>query len=264
MARPDGERTRIPLRRGGERRAQGQPVTPGSRRRARGQVVPFKRRGREGRIRVLIVDRRRLLADIIVAVLREDGVETARVAGRDAAEILASVVSLRPDLVLLSLAPGDDMIRLGTRIIRDHPTTRVMAVDREADPRTQRIALEAGFSAYLTTGTPLSQFVGAIGSVLGGDKLASRAVPRAGFPEISGEPDAGFLAGHLTPREREVLMLLADGLDTGGIAARLSVTHTTARTHVSNILAKLQVHSRLEAVAFAFRHGLVHRRRQRS
>jgi two-component system nitrate/nitrite response regulator NarL len=264
MARPDAERLRIPSRRGTAGRARkASSALARSKGRTRGQVVPFEPRGLQGRTRVLIVDRRRLLADIIVAVLREDGVETARVAGRDDAEILASVVSLRPDLVLLSLAPGDDMIRLGTRIIRDHPTTRVMAVDREADPRTQRIALEAGFSAYLTTGTPLSQFVGAIGSVLGGDKLASRPAARAGYQEMSGEPD-GFLAGHLTPREREVLMLLADGLDTGGIAARLSVTHTTARTHISNILAKLQVHSRLEAVAFAYRHGLVYRRRRRS
>jgi two-component system nitrate/nitrite response regulator NarL len=117
-------------------------------------------------------------------------------------------------------------------------------------------ALRSGFAGYLTKNSEPEQFKRALERVADGQVVFQhrlRAAP-GGDPEASG---ADLLAKQLTAREVEVLQLLAEGASSTEISGQLSVSPNTVRTHVQGILTKLQVHSRLEAAAFAVRHGLV-------
>ena len=115
-----------------------------------------------------------------------------------------------------------------------------------------------GFDGYVTKDAQIDQFKSSIKTVVDGQvvvpRRAARPVAGARSPE---EQHAYLLASQLTAREREILALLAEGMDGVEIAKKLSVTKNTVRTHIQNILSKLQVHSRLEAAAFAVRYGLV-------
>jgi DNA-binding NarL/FixJ family response regulator len=122
-------------------------------------------------------------------------------------------------------------------------------------------AVERGAAAVLHKATHLHDVVAAVRRLRAGETLIPldevvellRVAGRAREREI----DELRLIGSLTTREREVLQLLADGLDTSRIAARLHISPRTQRNHVANILAKLRVHSQLQALVFALRHGIV-------
>jgi two-component system nitrate/nitrite response regulator NarL len=131
------------------------------------------------------------------------------------------------------------------------------------DPSAVSAAIAAGFHGYLTKDLPLSQFVAAVSAPLKGQIIIPRRSARqATNAPSSEEQHARLLASQLTPRETEVLELLVEGKSSGFIAKSLCVSPNTVRTHIQNILVKLQVHSRLEAVSFAVRHQLVEKKRK--
>jgi DNA-binding NarL/FixJ family response regulator len=123
------------------------------------------------------------------------------------------------------------------------------------DPRLAGEVLRIGFHGFLTKDTPVARLVASIDAVMEGD-LAPRSIPSS-FAVGSAMDSASMLARQLTPREREVLALLVEGLDGRAISDRLGISANTVRTHVQSVLTKLQVHSRLEAATFAVRHRLV-------
>jgi two-component system nitrate/nitrite response regulator NarL len=104
--------------------------------------------------------------------------------------------------------------------------------------------------------TPLSKFVGGIDAAVHGQPVPPRRLARSRVRSAAGGVDA-LLAEQLTPREYEVLALLVQGVNGDAIAKKLGISRNTTRTHVQSILTKLQVHSRLEAAAFAVRSGIV-------
>ena len=118
--------------------------------------------------------------------------------------------------------------------------------------------MRLGFIGYITKDVSLSQFITSIEAALNGQSViphrTARSVAGAVSPE---EENAALRIRQLTARERDVLTLLVRGTNSGAIARELSVSINTVRSHVQNILAKLQVHSRLEAAAFAVRYGAV-------
>jgi DNA-binding NarL/FixJ family response regulator len=180
------------------------------------------------------------------------------------ADALDAARELEPDLVLIDVGlPDENGIAVGTKLVVEHPETRVVALTALADGNLVREALQAGFSGYITKDTQADMFVRAVQGVLDGQIVVPERLGKTAFEPAAVEASsqeratAGLLARQLTPRELEVLEMLARGAGGGEIAQRLGVSPNTVRTHVQGILSKLQVHSRLEAAAFAVRHQLV-------
>ena len=175
------------------------------------------------------------------------------------AQGLDAAARIRPDLILVDLGlPDENGLVIGQKLSEMLPEARIVAVTALNDGKAVRQALRSGFHGYLTKDAQVKQFVNAISTVLDGQVVVPRpAVRRMAGARTPEEQQAVFLAEQLTPREREILALLAEGSDGVDIARKLSVSKNTVRTHVQNILSKLQVHSRLEAAAFAIRYGLV-------
>jgi two-component system, NarL family, nitrate/nitrite response regulator NarL len=212
--------------------------------------------------RVLIVDDHRLFAEAIQPALHEAGIDVIAVVD-NAREALQSVAEGAPDLVLMDIGlPQEDGIEVGKTLLDRHPETKVLIVTARTDPGLVRQSMRAGFNGYVTKDTPITQFVAAVKTALAGDVVVPKHLARqAAGARSPAEEDARRRAEHLTRRELEVLTLLTEGATSEDIAARLTISLNTVRTHIQNILTKLQVRSRLEAAAFAVRFGIVNRSR---
>ena len=210
---------------------------------------------------VLVVDDHKLFAEAIQLVLERGGFEV-RVA-TSAAEAWNELGSSTPDVLLLDIGlPDQSGLDLGKEILDRFPGPKVVIVTSLEEPRVLQEAVKLGFHGFLTKDTKLPQLVRAIKDVADGQLVVPH---RLAVRRRSGEPeDIALIASQLTPREHEVLELLAKGASSIDIASSLNVSPNTVRTHVQSILAKLQVHSRLEAVAFATMHNLVSTTRPRS
>ena len=204
-------------------------------------------------IRILIVDDHKLFADAISPALQRQGIDVVGIA-TNGAEALDAVRRDLPDGVLIDIGlPDRSGLVVGSEILEERPSTVVIAVTALEDARMVREAARAGFQGFLTKSTNLRQFVHEVRAVLGGEAV----FPRGGGGGASPIRKTPLVADQLTAREREVLALLSRGARSQTIADALGIAPNTVRTHVQNILSKLQVHSRLEAVAFAVRHGVV-------
>lgn len=216
-------------------------------------------------MRVLIVDDHQLFAEAVCSLLQRQGADVVAIAGtsKDALEAMEKIDNV--DVVLMDLGlPDGDGISTGAQILERWPDPRIIAVTATTDPAAVSDAIAAGFHGYLTKDLPLSQFVAAVTTPLKGQVIIPRrSATRATGAPTSEERHARLLASQLTPREREVLAMLVEGKSSGVIAKSLGVSPNTVRTHIQNILIKLQVHSRLEAASFAVRYRLVDRQKSR-
>jgi NarL family two-component system response regulator LiaR len=167
---------------------------------------------------------------------------------------LAGAREHRPDMVLLDLGlPDRPGLELGRDILEELPETKVVALTALEDDKSVQDAVKAGFHGYLTKQTETERFRNALRSVQDGHAV----FPQRQALRNRERTDDELMSEQLTTREVEVLQLLAEGASSGNIAEELRVSPNTVRTHVQGILSKLQLHSRLEAAAFAVRHGLV-------
>ncbi len=165
-----------------------------------------------------------------------------------------------PDLVLVDIGlPDDHGIALGRDIMRAAPGIKVVALTALEDERSVQDALRSGFNGYLTKNSDPGQFRRALESIADGQTVFPHRLGRQPGRSNGQRSHDELLVEQLTEREIEVLQLLAEGASSGEIAERLGVSPNTVRTHVQGILSKLQVHSRLEAAAFAVRLDLVKR-----
>lgn len=204
---------------------------------------------------LVVGDDHAVFLDALSAVLGQRGF-TITIA-RTLAETVAAVGRLRPELCLIDRHfAADDSVTAIAAMLAASPQTKVLMLS--ADPQTEGIlaALQAGAAGYLHKSRGVTALTGAITRVLSGEVVVD--VPRApSHPRPPGQDDARRLASHLTGRERQCLALLVEGLDTVGIARKLSVSQATVRAHVQAVLTKLGVHSRLEAASFAVRYHLL-------
>jgi DNA-binding NarL/FixJ family response regulator len=169
---------------------------------------------------------------------------------------------MEPEVAVLDAdLPNCEGVR-AARLIRERvPGCRVVLLASEEEQDTLADAIDAGVNAYLTKASPLADLVDAIRAVHRGDTLVPARMLGGLLDRLVNrrreQSDAVRRMGRLTPREREVLALLAQGGDNDSIARDLVISPQTARTHIQNVLVKLGVHSRLEAAAVAIRNGLL-------
>ncbi|MER5848862.1 MULTISPECIES: response regulator transcription factor [unclassified Streptomyces] len=206
-------------------------------------------------IRVLLVDDHQVVRRGLRTFLEiQDDIEVVGEAS-DGAEGVARTEELRPDVVLMDIKmPGTDGIEALRKLRELENPAKVLIVTSFTEQRTVVPALRAGASGYVYKDVDPDALAGAIRSVYAGHVLLQ--------PEVAGallaQDDAGGGTGRgstLTEREREVLGLIADGRSNREIARALVLSEKTVKTHVSNILMKLDLSDRTQAALWAVRHG---------
>jgi len=211
-------------------------------------------------IRVLLVDDEELVRTGLAMILDgEPGLEVVGMAA-DGAEAVAAADTLRPDVVLMDVRmPHMDGLEATRRILSRSLGTRVVVLTTFDVDEHVYDALVAGASGFLLKDAPAAQLVHAIRVAASGDAMLAPSVTRRLIARFSRprQPDPEGALAALTPREKEVLTLLAEGLSNLEIAQRLVVGDATVKTHVARILAKLGVRDRVQAVVLAYRSGLV-------
>jgi DNA-binding NarL/FixJ family response regulator len=213
-------------------------------------------------VRVVIADDQRVVREGLELMLDLlDGIEVVGTAA-DGEEALAVVARHRPDVVLLDLRmPRLDGVEATRRLVAGEPGVGIVALTTYADDETVIAALQAGARGYLTKDAGAEQIRAAIERVAAGEAALDPAVQRhlvAAVAEGESEPRAAAreLPDGLTPREAEVLGLIADGLSNAEIADRLVVSGATVKSHVNHLFAKIRARDRAQAVAYAYRNGL--------
>jgi len=214
-----------------------------------------------GPVRVLLVDDDDLMRAGLRAVLRSDpDVEVVGEAENGRAAVSAARTH-RPDVVLMDVRMPDlDGIAATREVLAVSPAIRVVILTTFEQDDYIFGALSAGASGFLLKRTSPEELLAAIRTVAAGDSLLSPSVTRIVVDRVAREPVPGAAADarleDLTPREREVLALIARGLTNGEIGAELVIEETTVKTHVKRILMKLGLRDRIQAVIFAYECGL--------
>jgi len=203
--------------------------------------------------RVVVADDQTVVREglvLILGMLPDVEVVGAAVDGEQA---LAVVAAQRPDVVLMDLRmPRLDGVAATRRIRAEFPDTQVVVLTTYADDDSVFAALRAGARGYLTKDAPSSALAEAIATVCRGDAHFEPSVQRRLVEAV--RPAEG--PPTLTPRETDVLRLIAAGRSNVEIAQRLYITPATVKTHINNLFAKTGVRDRAQAVTYAFRHGL--------
>jgi len=216
-----------------------------------------------GRVRVLIVDDQTLVRTGFRMIL--DAEEDMEVVGEAAngKEAIAEAGRLAPDVVLMDVRmPELDGIEATRRLLADGVESKVVMLTTFDMDEYVYEALRAGASGFLLKDAPPEQLVAGIRAVCSGDALLAPSVTRRVIEEfVRHPPDAARTAPpeieELTPRECEVLMLIARGLSNAEIAQSLVVSETTVKTHVARVLMKMELRDRVQAVVMAYESGLV-------
>jgi DNA-binding NarL/FixJ family response regulator len=213
-------------------------------------------------VRVLLADDQRLVRESLSTMLGLlDGIELLGTAA-DGEEAVRLATQLRPEVVLMDLRmPGIDGIEATRLLHEQQPQIGVIALTTYADDESVLGALRAGARGYLTKDASSEDIRAAILCVASGSATLDPAVQHhvvaalASGPAQS-EPAAEMLPDELTPREAEVLVLIAEGLSNPEIAERLFVSQTTVKSHINHLFAKAGLRDRAQAVNYAYSTGL--------
>ena len=212
-------------------------------------------------VRVLLVDDDDLMRAGLGAVLSSD--ETIEVVGEvgKGRQALPQTRELRPDVVLMDVRMPDlDGITATREVLSATPSVKVLMLTTFEDDEYLFGALAAGASGFLLKRTSPEDLIAAIHTVAAGDALLAPAVTRTVIDRAGRQPTVDASARNrlerLTPREAEVLELVARGLSNAEIARTLVIEESTVKTHVKHVLGKLGLRDRVQAVIFAYESGL--------
>ncbi|MQA75667.1 MAG: response regulator [Solirubrobacterales bacterium] len=208
-------------------------------------------------IRVLVVDDHAVVREGLRTYLElQDGVAVVGEAG-DGEAAIREAQALRPDVILMDLVmPRLDGAAAMRELRRLLPATRVIVLTSFADDARLLPAIRAGAAGYLLKDAEPREVVRAIRAASAGEALLDPSVA-ARVVEAIARPAAAEPAERLTPRERQVLGLIARGMPNKLIARELGIAEKTVKTHVGHVLAKLAVSDRTQAALYAVRTGLV-------
>lgn len=214
------------------------------------------------KVRVLVVDDHRMFAEALEMLLAgEEDVEIAGAVGTGE-EALEVVARVGPDVVLMDIdLPGIDGIEATRRIRELSPLTQVVIITAYQEPAVMAQAIEAGACGFVPKTETADQLVGVIRGAAAGEMILPSGDIRAVLGKLQAAQrarnDADRLIDQLTSREIQILQSIAQGRSTKEVAESLFISQLTVQTHVKNILGKLGVHSKLEAVTFALRHDVI-------
>jgi DNA-binding NarL/FixJ family response regulator len=208
-------------------------------------------------IRVLVVDDHAVFSDALATILRtEPDIEVVGKGGTVREAIDASR-TLQPDVVLLDVhMPDGSGIEAAAAIKKDRPQIQVVILTSDEDEAVLRSAVQVGITGYLSKHESAAQVIQAVRSAAQGEALIAPYM-LARLLKGMHQADEHGPSTPLTPRELAVLRELSLGYDNEAVARRLTMSPNTVRTHVQNILSKLKVHSKLEAVSKAIREGWI-------
>jgi DNA-binding NarL/FixJ family response regulator len=209
----------------------------------------------ETRARVLIVEDHQVVADGLAALINDQNDMTVVGQAGSVVEAISRAAELRPDIVLMDFRLTDGTgADAGAGIRQVRPETKLIFLTREDSDAAQFAALESGASAFLHKSRAASEVVDAIRVVANGGSLFT---PRSISALLNKRREAETQLERLTPREKEVLRMMAEGAASRDIASRLGISYTTVRTHIRSLGSKLGVHSKLEAIVKARELALV-------
>jgi len=214
-------------------------------------------------IRVVVADDQELVrAGFRLLLERVEDVEVVAEA-EDGEQAVSLVRQYRPDVALLDIRmPTRDGLSATRQMVDDVPATKVIILTTFDTDDYVRDALHAGASGFLLKSSPPERLVTAIRTVAAGEALLDPAVTRRvieGFTRQAVPAGPGPELERLTDRELDVLRQVARGLSNGEIARELFITEATVKTHVARLLAKLGLRDRVQAVVYAYDHGVVGR-----
>jgi DNA-binding NarL/FixJ family response regulator len=213
------------------------------------------------KIRVLVTDDHAIVRDGICALLALTGDIEAVGEATNGREALEMVRKLAPDVVLMDIAmPLMDGLEATRRIHKEFPQAKVIVLTQYEDREYVLPVIEAGASGFVSKTAASSELTSAIRSVYRGDSFLSPSIARLlveDYREMAKVGKSRDTSEQLTGREREILKLLAEGHSTPEIARMLVISPKTVERHKTNLMAKLDIHNRLDLFKYALRKGIV-------
>ena len=210
----------------------------------------------EGSIKVLVVDDHQMFTEGLVKVLGEASDVAVVATASSVAGAVEAAKLHTPDVVLMDFELSDGDGAKATQLIKeDMPTTKVVMLTSFTDESVLVAAIEAGCSGFVTKHKAVDEVVAAVRAAFEGEALISPSMLARLLPKL--RRSSRGLGSDLTPRELEVLKLLAEGMSNSAIAEKLVISLHTVRNHVQSIIMKLQAHSKLEAVTIAVRESII-------
>jgi len=221
------------------------------------QMYPPSPRRQQDTIRVLVADDHAIVRKGICALLAtEPHIEVVGEA-HDGQEAISAAGRLDPDVILMDLVmPGMDGLEATRRLTSRQPATRILVLTSFHGDDKVFPAIKAGALGYLLKDSGPEELVEAIEQVYRGKSSLHPSIARRLLQELAAPPQPAADTEGLTEREIEVLRLVAQGHSNRNISAALTISEATVRTHVSNILSKLNLCSRTQAALYALREGL--------
>ena len=218
--------------------------------------APGRRADGADEVRLLIVDDHDMFADSLRVALSAEPDLTVVGTAATLAEARSMVVSTAPDVVLLDHRLPDG---LGVDSIAElktlRPDAKIVVLTAVAEDTMLVTATEAGCAGFILKTSPLDELVTAVRTAAAGEIMVSTELLARLLNRLHHQHERP--THDLTGREREILELIAEGLTNGAIARRLFISVNTVRNHVQSVLAKLDAHSKLEALSIAIREGLI-------
>jgi len=213
-----------------------------------------------GSVRVLVVDDQALVREGLTTLLESMPDIVAVAAASDGEEAIALCASHRPDVVLMDLRmPRLDGVSATRRIREAQPEVEIVVLTTHADDESILQALRAGARGYLTKDAGIAEIARAVHAAADHHALLDPLVQSRLLAAADAAPRparAEHLPDELTPREGEVLSLIARGLSNAEIATTLVVSEATVKSHINHLFAKIDARDRAQAVHYAYTHGL--------